>query len=348
MLFALRRRKKPRLSSQLHRILYRIRMAAWVLVALMVLGTAGFYLIGGARANFSDALYMTIITVTTVGYGEVVPIHTVWERLFVGFIALSGFGMVTFLFTSLTVFFLETDLDFSMRRRRMESTIKKRKGHYIVCGYGRVGRNVAMELASTDRMYVAIESELSIMKDMIEREPDLLCLHGDATDDEVLLRANIAEAAGVFAVTNDDAKNLMIALTAKQLNPRVRVVARSHEVRNIDKMKKAGADEVVVPDFTGGMRIVSMMVRPHVVSFLEEMRRSEHLVRMEEIPVPMQFEPRPISSLCLRSPDYILVAVRSRKNWTFNPGDDFELAPGHILVAMTSAGGRAELETALV
>lgn len=335
--------KRRRPPGQLRRIMHRIQLAAMLLLFLLALGTLGFYLIAD-WPSFSDALYMTIITITTVGYGEIVPVHSLAARLFTGFISISGFGTLTFLFTSFTIFFLESDLDFSMRRRRMEKAIKQLSGHYIICGYGRVGRNVANELIATDRAYVAIEPDLPLMKEQADREPDLLWLQGDATDDELLQLAGIEQAAGVFAVSNDDAKNLMISLTAKQLNPKIRVVARCHEIRNVPKLKKAGADEVVVPDFTGGMKIVSLMVRPHVVSFLEEMRRSEHQVRMEEIRIPADFAARPLQALQLASPEYILVAVRLKKDWVFNPGQDFEITAGHTLVAMTTAEGRRLLE----
>ncbi|MBP6800911.1 MAG: potassium channel protein, partial [Zoogloea sp.] len=182
-LLHLNRRKAahlPRRHSQLPRILLRIYLAAGVLLALVAVGTAGFYLIGKERANLSDAFYMTLITVTTVGYGEVVPIHSFGERLFAGLIALAGFGAVTFLFTSLTVFFLETDLDYTLRRRRMEKQVRKLHSHFIICGFGRVGRNVANELTTTHRHFVAIDSDEAALETQRERTPGLVYLGGDA------------------------------------------------------------------------------------------------------------------------------------------------------------------------
>ncbi|GAB2883990.1 potassium channel protein [Uliginosibacterium flavum] len=339
--------RPPARHGQLPRILKRIVFAALLLLLLTFVGTLGFLAIGGAQTNISDALYMTLITVTTVGYGEVVPLPGIGSRLFAGLIAFAGFGAVTFLFTSLTVFFLESDFDFSLRRRRMNKKIDRLEHHFIVCGYGRVGQNVGSELSATGRPFVAIEPNLQMLLEQAERDQNLVWQAGDATDDEELVSAGIERAQGVFAVSNDDAKNMMIALTAKQLNPKIRVVARCHELRNVEKLKKAGADHVVLPDFTGGMRIVTMMVRPHVQSFLEEMLRSEHKIRMEEITVPAHFTPRPLSDLQLRSPDYILVAVRIGKEWQFNPQEDYELHPGHVLVAMATPAGRREFEQAV-
>ena len=152
---------------------------------------------------------------------------------------------------------------------------------------------------------------------------------------------------GVFAVTGDDSLNLMICLTARQLNPAVRIVARCHEMRNADKMRKAGADVVVSPDFTGGMRIASSMIRPHVVSFLDEMLRSELNTRIEEVSVPEGLAPLNLGQLGRRSAGYVLLGVRAGGRLELNPGDDFQLAPGQVLLIMGNAGGRQELERRL-
>ncbi|MDO9320527.1 MAG: potassium channel family protein [Pseudomonas sp.] len=338
----------PMRQTQLPRIRKRIYAAAALLLCMTMIGTLGFYIVADdLQASFSDALHMTLITITTVGYGEVVPLTNLGERLFADLMALTGFGTVTFLFTSLATFFLESDLDYTLRKRRMEKTIKKLGGHYILCGFGRVGRNVANELAITNRTFVAIDSDELQFDVQREHFPNLLHLHGDATDDDLLLAAHISEAAGVFAVTGDDSRNLMIILTARQLNPRVRVVARCHELRNVAKMKKAGADTVISPDFAGGMRIASSMIRPHVVTFLDEMLRSDHNVRLEEVPISPEHRLLSIGELKQRCPNCVILSVRNQHDFIFNPADNLTLQPGQTLIAMVPPQGRNELLTAL-
>lgn len=315
------------------------------LASVLTIGTTGYKLIGGAAYSWFDCFYMTFITATTIGYGEIIDLsHNPGGRAFTVMIGVAGLGSLWFLFSSLTVLILEGDVNLALRRKRMEQTIKKIKGHYIVCGYGRVGRNVAVELEATRRSYVVIDENMQTLREHQEKDPGLLFLHGDASDDDLLLAANIADAKGVFAVTGDDSRNLMIALTAKQLHASVRVVARCHDIRNERKLRKAGADAIVSPDFTGGMRIATAMVRPNVQTFLDEMLRSEHKLRMEEIRLSADFRTQTVGALALRDPGYVLIAVRRHHEWDFNPADDYVLQPGNTLIVMASPSGLQALE----
>ena len=170
-------------------------------------------------------------------------------------------------------------------------------------------------------------------------------IEGDATDSNTLLRAGIDKASGLFAVTGDDNQNLVVSLTAKQLNPKLRVVARCNDTRNSQRMKKAGADAVVSPSAIGGLRMASEMVRPTVVSFLDIMLRDrEKNLRVEELPVPESFVGRPISALNLKRFSHaLLLAVRTGDNWVYNPSESYAIAQKNTLVFMTTPEGRDEL-----
>ena len=325
-------------------------LALGLLVAVHIFGTVGYMFLTEGKYSWFDCFYMTFITVATIGFGEIIDMSSNrGARILTVVIGILGAGNLSMLFSIVTVALLETDLNGTLRRRRMEKVIRKLKGHYILCGFGRVGRNIAHELESTNRHFVAIDEDLERLQEFKERNPGMLYLHGDASDDDILLAADIEDAKGVFAITGDDSRNLMIVITAKQLKPTVRVVARCQEVRNTEKMRKAGADAIVSPNFTGGMRIASAMIRPHVVSFLDEMLKSEKHLRVEEIPIPAGFIPKPISALQLRSANYVLLAARERNgNWQFNPDKDFLLKPGFTLIAMASPLGRQEIEGLLI
>lgn len=338
-------------SQQFHRrAILSIGGALLAFSCILGIGAAGYKHLGGETVSWLDAVYMTFIMVATIGYGQGVEVfHKPGHEIFTMLISFSGIAVMTYMFSSVTALVLASDFDKTLKRRKMEKQIRKLQGHYILCGYGRVGLNVGRELTATNRHYVAIDENLNQLEEQKNKDPGLLYLFGDASDDDMLIKADIAKCRGVFAITGDDSRNLMIIITARQLNPSVRIVARCHEVRNMEKMRKAGADAIVSPDFTGGMRIASAMVRPQVVSFLEEMTKSDQRLRIEEIPVPEQFVAKPLSKLKLRSPDYVLLAVReSNGQWRFNPTMDFPVKPGNTLIAMASPAGRVEIEALLI
>jgi voltage-gated potassium channel len=317
-------------------------------VLIHVVGTVGYWYLGRPNATWIDSFYMTFITVATIGYGEVIDLsHHPMGRLFTVFIAVLGIGTMSYLFSTFVALLLESGLNTALRRKRMEKEISRLDGHYIVCGIGRVGNNVAYELLKTKRTMVVIETERTVLDPWLEEHHDVLNLHADATDDDALRKAGVLTAAGVFAVTGDDSHNLMIALSVKLLNPRVRVVVRLHDIRNTNKARKAGADEIVSPDFTGGLRIASAMLRPHAVNLMDRMLHSDGALRVEEVVVPPTFAAKTVAAAVPRSRDYVLMAVHHQGEWVFNPPDEHLLQAGTALVLMTSPGGRIRLEQAL-
>ena len=324
------------------------RSFVWALSALllvMVVGTLGYRIIGGPQYSWVDCFYMTFITVATIGFGEVIDLsHSQEGRLFTVFVAIFGIGAMTYLLSALTVFILEGDINEAWRRRKMQSRIAKLKDHYIVCGIGRVGINVAHELEITHRTSVIVDQDFKKIENYVSQHPEQLYLHGDSTDNDVLLAAGVERAIGIFAVAADDSQNLVISLSAKQLNPKLRIVARCHDVKNFDKTRRAGADEIVSPDFIGGLRIVSAMVRPNVVSFLDDMIKSNENMRMEEVLIPFGYSCDLCKLFNNTLSDCILLAVKQNDKWAFNPTMQLTVNYGDILMVMTTPSGRRRLE----
>ena len=325
---------------------FNLVWAATAMFLVMLVGTLGYHVIGGAGYSWLDCFYMTFITVATIGFSEIIDIsHNPAGRLFTIFIATAGIATLTFMLSAVTAFILEGDLNQKWRRKKMQKTIDLLSDHYILCGVGRVGGNVAHELAMTGRPLVLIDSQRQNLERHLAKYPEQLYLEGDASDNDILLAAGVARARGIFAVAHDDTLNLVISLSARQLNPALRIVARCHDMKNAEKTRRAGADEIVSPDFTGGLRLVSAMVRPHVVSFLDEMLKSDDNLRMEEIIVPGSFAGKSLDVLQAHSQDYILLATRHpHGKWLFNPPAQHTVQQGDVLMVMTTPEGRARLE----
>jgi voltage-gated potassium channel len=321
--------------------------AGIILVAIILVGTVGYWLIGGGKYPFFDCLYMTFITIATIGFSEVIDIAgNVGARVFTIIIAIAGIGVLAYLVTNVTAAIVGGELTKSFRRRRMEKLAVKAREHYIVCGAGRTGLHIINELRETKRPHVIIDVDRDKVEKTLEAMPGEIFIEGDATDNDTLLKAGIAKASGIFAVTGDDNRDLVIALTARQLNPEVRVVAQCNDMKNVEKIRRAGADAVVSPGYISGMRLASEMVRPTVVSFLDQMLRGkDENLRVEELPVPPSLAGQALSSLDWhRYPRTLLLAVRKGPDWVYNPSrQDYIIQPGDRLIVMTTPGERDDL-----
>lgn len=336
------------MQENMLRVKRNLGYALLALLAVFVLGTAGYHALGEGRYGWLDCFYMTFITISTIGYNETVDVtHFAYGRLFTVFIGIAGIGVLGYTLSTLTAFILESDLNSSWRRKKMLQKIAQLQDHYLVCGMGFIGSNVAHELATADRPCVVIDPAMAAIERYVEGHPEQWYVCGDATDDEVLRRAGIARARGLFAVVSDDSQNLMIALSARQLNPRLRIVARCHDPRNMDKLRKAGADEVVSLDYSGGVRIVSAMLQPQVMSFLDDMIKPGSPIRLEELAVPERQAGRPLADFLQAGRDCIVLALRQQGRWHFNPGAEQSLQGGDILMLMATPEGRRRMEAAL-
>jgi len=319
-----------------------------ILVAIFIIGSVGYWIIGGGDYSLFDCLYMTIITITTIGFTEIVDLAgNTAGRVFTVIIAISGIGVLAYLVTNITAAVVEGQLTKSFRRRRMEKAAAKAREHYIICGVGWTGLHIINELRETRRPHVIIDINQEKIDKSLETMSNSIFLEGDATDNDTLIKAGIESASGLFAVTGDDNQNLVICLTAKQLNPRVRVVAQCNEMKNMEKMEKAGADSVVSPGYISGMRMASEMIRPTVVNFLDNMLRGkDESLRVEEVPMSPSLAGKALASLDLKKyPRTLLLAVKKGESWIYNPSrSDYIIEPENRLIVMTTPEERHTLE----
>lgn len=323
--------------------LRRLQISFTILIIVIIIGTGGFKLIGGHRTSLTDAFYMTMITITTIGYGEIIRLEgNPIGRIFTIIIALSGIGSFTYILSNLTAFVVGDQLFKTLRRKKMEKEISNLKGHYIICGTGDIGLQIARELEATNRKFVLIDKQAA---DLTGDDFDFLFLQGDATNEEVLKKAAIQDSLGIFAVTGDDNYNLVITFTARTMFPDLKIVSKCREVSHLEKMKKAGADAVIAPNLIGGMRMVSEMVRPTVVSFLDTMLRDrEQNLRVEEITLGPQSNGKTIKELNVNEyENTLLLAIKTGDQYKFNPSAHHKVKGDDILVVVANPHAREEL-----
>jgi voltage-gated potassium channel len=327
-------------------LLRKFRIPFLLLVIILIIGTAGYWQIGAGKYSLMDCLYMTVITILTIGYGEIIDLtNSSAGRLFTIVIAFTGIGTATYIISTFTAMIVEGQLKETYKKRRMEKNIKKLSDHYILCGAGRVGSVILNELLSTGRPCVVVDRDEEIIQLVTERYPEASVITGDADIEEVLEKAGVRNAKGIFASTGDDNQNLVISLTAKYINPSIRVVARCLEAANQQKMKKAGADTVITENFIAGMRMASEMVRPTVVSFLDKMLADKDKnLRVEEIEVSEKFHGKSISEVEMdRFKDTLILAISNDNNWSYSPKGDHVLIKGCNVVVITTPHERGKL-----
>ncbi|MFQ5427794.1 MAG: potassium channel family protein [Thermodesulfobacteriota bacterium] len=316
-----------------------------LLVCVVVLGVAGFILIEGW--SFFDSLYMTFITISTVGFSEVRPLTQEGKALVVVLIIL-GVGTFFYIMTTLSEYAVSGQLEGVFGRRRMKKKIEALDGHYIVCGFGRVGAQVAMELSQENMPFVVVDN----MQENIARCVSLgyLYVAGDATDDETLRDAGILRARGLVTATDSDADNVYISLSARNLKRDIFIVARSNIEKTEFKLLKAGADRVLSPYSIGGKRLASLLLRPAVVDFLDVVMHARDIeLVLEEVLVREDSAFAGITmgkarNLCEEGANILAILKKDREGIIPNPAKDLAVEVGDKLIVVGTKRQLSEIE----
>ncbi|MBM9615005.1 potassium channel protein [Desulfobulbus rhabdoformis] len=306
-----------------------------IFVALLVGGTVGYMYL--ENTGFWMGLYLTIITIFTVGYGDIVPIHPA-GRIFTVFLVITSVSFVMYVFSKITETMVEGNLQGLYKRRKMNKEIARLRDHYIVCGYGRIGKEICKILQEHGRPFLVIEMdevELNALDEM-----HYIWIKGDASDDDVLLSAGIERAKGLVSVVASDADNLYITLTARGLNNDLYIMARSSGGRGVrTKLRRAGASKVISPYSIGARRMAHLIVRPTVTDFIDlTMRAGELDLIMEELRVTENSHMNGknlIESEIRKRYDVIVVAIkRLDGTMLFNPKPDSVIKAEDILIVL--------------
>jgi voltage-gated potassium channel len=333
----------------------RLLMGLALLVVVVIGGGCGYYLIGRGAWPLGDCVYMTVITVTTVGYGEVLKDmdKVAYARGFTMVLLVFGTGSIVYFASTVTAFIIEGDLRHVLFASRLKKRMKRMKDHVVVCGAGSTGRHVIEELLQTGTPVLAIDMRELELREIADKFPkaEYSYVVGDATDDDIMAQAGLERARGLVAALSSDKDNLYLTVSGRQLNPAVRIVARAAELSHVEKIRRSGADAVVSPNFIGGMRLVSELMRPAVVRFLDDMLRDKRAAyRIEEVQLG---DGAGALGKTLRDARIrerfgmtVLAVRRDQQSWVYNPDADEALGAGMTLVVLGSAEQVAELRRA--
>ncbi len=325
---------------------FRRRLLRLFLAIFLVLfgGTLGYVLIEDWA--WGEAFYMTAITVSTVGFGEVRPLSEL-GRAFTVAVIFSGAGVIAYSFTTLSEYLVTASVGGQLRQRRIKRMIESMDRHVIICGYGRVGISAAQSLKASNRQMVIIERSPDHID--VAYEHDMLVLEGDATRDEVLRKAGVERALGLIVCTGDDTQNLFIVLSARALNPNIYIVSRSVDAENERKMRRVGANRVVSPYQIGGRHMANIMMRPHVTDFFDVVTLDDGLeIWVEELVIA---DDSPLAGKTMSSADIrrktgvTVVALYHRStNTTVMPDANTLMETGDELIVLGTREQLTELE----
>ncbi len=307
-----------------------------VLFVILSVGTAGYILL--EKASFLDSLYMTVITLTTVGFREVVNLDSK-GKVFTIFLILMGMGLIGYTISSVSAFFVEGGLKEFMKGRRMEKEIKKLKSHIIVCGFGESGSKIAEILKKSGKDVVVVDSTYF---PAMENHYHII---GDATDDETLKAAGLKKASFLVAALPSDSDNIFLSITAKALNKGIKVIAKAKDNRSIKKMKLVGVDEIVYLFDITARRIANLIISPHFVNMVDVFSEGNVYLEIAEIDISKypDYIGKTIAQLNLKRKTGLLIVAIKKGNGSlkFNPDSDYVFEEKDVLLVM---GTREQIE----
>ncbi|MBA3397287.1 MAG: NAD-binding protein [Deltaproteobacteria bacterium] len=335
----------------------RRRLLVGLIAVLVVIGagTIGYWILGGGRWSLFDCLYMTIITITTVGYSETLEgmDQVAYVRVFTIVQLVFGTGVLVFFASTITAFIVEGDLKDALSAGRLKKRIGRMTDHVIVCGVGSTGRYIIEELIAARIPVVAIDRNVGELSSIATRFPraEYSYLVADATEDLTLASARIGTARGLVAVLPDDKDNVYIVVASRLAGAKGRIIARASELAKVDRFRRVGADGVVTPDYIGSMRLVSEMLRPTVVRFLDDMLRDKRAFRFDEVTIGAgsELDGKTLAEVSIHETfGMSVLALRGEADdgWAANPEGSRRLSPGTILVVLGSVDQVTQLRAA--
>ncbi|MDP6907928.1 MAG: potassium channel protein [Flavobacteriales bacterium] len=312
-------------------------------------GVIGFMVLEDYSAL--EALYMTVITISTVGFREVKPL-SVEGRMFTVLLIMSSFGTFAYTITEITKYVIDGELRRLLLHIRVDRSINKLKNHTIICGYGRNGKQAYQTLKEGGEISVVVERDRNIVSELMESD-SLLYVEGDATHDEILIRAGIKKARALITALPNDADNLFVVLTARVNNPNIKIISRASEDNSDTKLRHAGVNNVIMPDKVGGAHMAQLVVKPDVVEFIDLLTgQSTSETHIEEIKckeLPTMYIGKTILELNVRKTwgANIVGFKTSNGEYIFNPAADTEILPESKLFVLGTSDQIAAMKNAI-